>query len=445
MIDLLSQGASSLRAYQAAMNTTSENIANANTDGYTRRTTQLNELAATNDGLTTGLGVTVSGLSRASDELRNTEVRSTGSDLARTQASVTWLQRIDSALSDTKVADRLTAFFGSAQSLAADPSSTPARSAMLSAAQQAADAFTAAGSALDAAARELDANVDASVAGLNNLSQALASVNLSLGRTQANSAAKAQLLDQRDSLLEQMSAITDMSAQFDDLGRATIRAGGVNGAVLVQPGASVTISAAHNDAGVYAFKVSQGGVSRSLVPQGGTLAGYSESARRIADAKSTLDKTANDFATGVNAVQARGADLSGNPGAPIFAMDAEGGTANMTVVLADPAGIAAAASGGGPRDNGNLSALAALRKTGGFETAVTDMVVANGSALSGRQMVADAQGAIHDGAITNRSQIRDVDLDQEAVDLLRFQQAYQASSHVIQTARDTFQTLLNIG
>ncbi|MEG8057475.1 flagellar basal body rod C-terminal domain-containing protein [Sphingomonas sp. 22L2VL55-3] len=58
--------------------------------------------------------------------------------------------------------------------------------------------------------------------------------------------------------------------------------------------------------------------------------------------------------------------------------------------------------------------------------------------------MADAQTAIRDGAVSSLASASGVDLDSEAVDLLRFQQAYQASSRVIQTARDTLQTILDL-
>ncbi len=58
--------------------------------------------------------------------------------------------------------------------------------------------------------------------------------------------------------------------------------------------------------------------------------------------------------------------------------------------------------------------------------------------------MAEAQSSIRDGTIAARDAVSGVNLDNEAVDLLRFQQAYQASSRVIQVARETLQSILNI-
>lgn len=102
------------------------------------------------------------------------------------------------------------------------------------------------------------------------------------------------------------------------------------------------------------------------------------------------------------------------------------------------------ATGAGSRDNGNLADLSSLRQAGGFETGASDMVSANATALSAKKGVLDAQNAIHDGAVSARDAASGVNLDSEAVDLMRFQQAYQASGRVIQVARDIFQTIIDI-
>ena len=106
--------------------------------------------------------------------------------------------------------------------------------------------------------------------------------------------------------------------------------------------------------------------------------------------------------------------------------------------------IAAAGRAGGSRDASNLVALAGKRGTMGFEGSVQALVTDNAATLKQRRLVAEAQTTIRDGAITTRSELTGVNLDNEAVDLLKYQQAYQASSRVIQVAKETFQSILEI-
>ncbi|MBP2513665.1 flagellar hook-associated protein FlgK [Sphingomonas sp. PvP018] len=448
MSDLLSIGASGVRAYQTALNTVSENIANTGTAGYTRRTTNLGQVTSIGSGINASVatgsnGVTVTGISRSADTFRSLAVRNAGSDLARTETAAAWLGRIETSLTDNKLGDRLTSFFSAAQTLSADPTSVPARSVMLESATSAAAAFTATGKALDTAAADLDTATRQATQTLNSFGTALAKVNDGIARSQKGSTNAAQLGDQRDQLLEQMSTITDISTEFDDLGRATVRLGGASGPVFVAGPDAGNVSYLKNDEGAVGFVVQRTGTTSAVTPSGGALAGYAEGAQKIVAARDTLNGIATDFTTQVNAIQAQGRDLDGKAGTPLFKT---GDTpTSITVALTDPRGIAAAGATGGARDASNLAALLATRDpTTGSEQRLTNMITSNAASLEQRKLVGDAQGAIRDGAVTARDSGSGVDLDSEAVDLLRFQQAYQASSRVIQTARDILQTILEI-
>jgi len=239
-----------------------------------------------------------------------------------------------------------------------------------------------------------------------------------------------------------MSAITDVSVTSDDIGRSTVRLGGATGPLFVAGNDAGNVTYVRGDSGAVSFAVHRSGSSTTFSPTGGALAGVVDAAARITSARDQLDRIASDFAAGVNAVQAQGRDLDGNAGAAMFAT----GTAptDLSLVLTDPRGIAAAGVGGGPRDNSNLVAFASLRSGGGFEASTTALVSDNAATLAARKQVAEAQGAIRDGAINARDAASGVNLDSEAVDLMRFQQAYSASSRVIQVARETLQSILDI-
>jgi flagellar hook-associated protein 1 len=443
MTDMLSIGASGIRAYQTALTTTSENIANASTAGYSRRVTGTREVAAPSDGsnrVLNGLGVTVSGITRSASDLRAAEVRSAGSDLARSEAGVVWLNRIEGALTGNKLDERLTAFFNSATALAANPSASAPRATMLQAAASLASSFSATGAALDGALADLDQSADAMADQLNTLTTSLAKVNSALGRVSQGTSSQAALLDERDRLLESMSALTDVSASFDASGRATVKAGG-GGPLLVQGDQAAVATYARGPNGSVSFAVYGIDGSHTLSPGGGAMAGIAEGAARIADARDALNQIAVGVANGVNAVQAGGHNLDGNAGAAMFSAT---GASDFKLVLDDPRGIAAASPGGGERNNGNLAALATLRKDGKFEGSLTTLTTDNASALAARRSVAEVQTTIRSNAAAARDSVTGVNVDEEAVDLIRFQQAYQASSRVIQVARETLDAIFNI-
>ncbi len=447
MSDLLGIGASGVRAYQSALTTVSENIANAATPGYAKRTTDLREVAPT-IGVTssgraqTGQGVSVAGVTRSADALRAADVRTSSADLARSETGIAWLDRIESALTGNQLGDRLTGFFNAAKTVAADPTATVPRSALLEQATSVAGSFAATGKALDHLDADLDSTADTAVTTLNSLGTALAKVNDGLGRAQPGSNGAAQLADQRDAILDQISAISDVSVSTDPVGRATVKLGNAGGPVFVTGNTAGDVTFARGSDGTVSFALHTPLAVSPFTPGGGALAGVIDGAARIADARVQLETIATAFADGVNTVQAQGRDLDGNPGAALFA----GGTSptDLSLALTDPRGIAAAAVGGGPRDNSNLRALDALRSSGAFEAKTTALISGNAATLSGRKQIAEAQSAIRDNAIAARDAVSGVNLDSEAVDLLRFQQAYSASSRVIQVARDTLQSILDI-
>lgn len=448
MSDLLAIGASGVRAYQGALTTTSENIANVGVEGYARRSARLAEVGAATGSyrssqINSGMGVRVAGTVRAADTYRSAAVRTASADLARTESGAAWLDRIQTALTGNQVSTRVTGFFNAASTLASDPTSSAARTGLLESATTVAGAFAATGRALDQVAADLDSTADQGAAALNGFGAALARVNDGLARTGPETGAAASLADQRDQLLEQMSALVDLTVTTDSIGRATVKLGDSSGPVFVSGTTAGAVTYARN-AGNASFALFRDGQTSAVSPNGGALGGIVDGAARVADARGSLDAIATDFTTDVNAFQARGQTLNGaTPGVAMFATGAASPT-EITLSLSDPDGIAAAAVGGGTRDGSNLATLQTSRTTIKVEGRTTTLIANTAAAIEQRKLVAEAQSAIRDGAVTARDSVSGVNLDTEAVDLMRFQQAYQASSKVIQVARDIFQTIIGI-
>lgn len=446
MSDLLSIGASGLRSYQTALSTTSDNIANAATPGFSRRATTITEIGGASAAFARstklpGSGSFASGVVRAGDAFRAADVRRTQADLSRTTSGIAWLERVETALAGNQLSERLADFFNAAKGVAADPAATAPRTILLENATSLANGFVNTGRAIDAAAADLTEAGRDSATRLTDVSAALLQVNRGLVRAADNSGGQAQLLDQRDRLLEQMSELTDIDVRIDGFGRATVR-GGPSGPVLTSVEDSAIISFASNASGAMVFSASRAGSVSALTPTGGAIAGITDAATRVAAARELVTTTASAFAETVNTIQTNGRDLDGNPGAALFAAGTP--ATEMVVVLTDPRKLAAAAPGEGTRGNGNLADLQAARLSRGFEAGLDDFSTGNGAALLARRSVADAQGSIHDTAVAARDAISGVDIDEEAVDLIRFQQAYQASTRVIQVARETLQAIFDI-
>ena len=330
MSDMLSIGASGVRAYQNALTTVSENIANAGVAGYSRRTTDISEVAASTSTITRREVAAARASSPPASRAPAIRSRqpmcappapiSRGAETARP-----WLDQIQTALTGNKLGDQLTSFFNAGKR-------GRRRSVRLGAARGDARcrarrrrAFTATGSALDSVAADLDATAqNCGRRRSTALAAALAKINDALGRNVPDTSGSAQLLDQRDQLLEQMSAITDVSrhARRASAARPCARRSDRPGARSGQQRRR-SLTYARSDDGAVSYAVHFGGNITRCAPIRRRARGHRR--RRAADRRrrrTSSTQVATDFADGVNAVQAQGRDLDGNPGAAMFAAGA---------------------------------------------------------------------------------------------------------------------------
>lgn len=438
--DLLTIAASGARAARAALNVTAQNIANASSDGYVRRSVRMEEVSAAGGQLRIGdislSGARVSGIHRNADMFRQAEVRRTGSDLARADAELGGLQNIESAIEQSGLYDSIVEFEAALQQLASDPTNSSLRSAVLAGADTLANKFNIAVDSLGAAGEGLRFNADAAVSEANVLGKELARVNLRLSRAGEGSSDRATLLDQRDSLLERMSGVVDISTSFAPDGAVTVTTGG---ATLVDGGDYTEISMATAADGTISFAA--GGTP--IEPTGGSLAGAALALESAADVRARLDTLADEVASAVNAAQANGVALDGTPGQPIF-----GGTgaAGIRVVMTDSSAIATAPAGApaGSIDGSNLDALRQALEDGGVAKSANALLFDVSSAVAGRTVTRDALDAIAASARISLEQQAGVDLDAEAANLMRFQQAFQASGRAMQVATELLDTLLQL-
>jgi flagellar hook-associated protein 1 len=441
--DLLAIAKSGARASRTALDVTAQNIANASSAGYVRRSVTMQEVSSSSRYSALGdvsfSGVRVSGVVRNADLFRQAEVRRTGSDAARANAEVRGLENIESALEQTQVYQSIVSFESSVQQLLADPTDGSLRAATLEGARTMANTFNIASNALDTAGDGLRFEAQDGVEQVNRISGELARVNLRLSRAADASNDQSTLLDQRDTLLEQMSQYIDVSATINADKTATVTIGNPTGPALVSGGASASLSMATAPDGTVSFALDGAAVTLSS----GSIAGNGQVLTKLAETKTNLDAIAAEVISVVNTAQAAGVDLDGNAGQPIFS----GSTAaDIGIALANGRGIATAPAGAGAnsRDPGNLVALRTALESSNPASEMDSLLFDVSSSVSGRKVTRDALESIASTARVALEAQSGVDLDEEAVNLVRFQQAFSANGRVMQVAQDLFDTLLGI-
>lgn len=442
--DLLAIGLSGAKAARIGLDVTAQNIANAATEGYVRRSIGLTEVAST--GYNQNVrdislsGVRVEKIVRNADAFRQSEVRRTGSDTARANAEVNGLGNIESALEQSGVYPAITGFESALQKLKEDPVDTSLRSSVIEAARTMGATFQIAAQEMDAVGKGLRFEASDGVTQVNRLAGELARTNLRLARAADASSDQTALLDQRDTLLADLSQYDDITTTLAQDGSVTVTLGSTASATPLVSGGTVTALAMTTAAdGTVAYTLG----TEALTLAGGSLAGQQLALGKLDQLRGDLDTLADTIVTRVNDAQALGTDRNGAPGADLLS-----GSTAATIALAtgDPAKIVTAPAGApaNSRDAAGLdalrSALAAADPAGTMDAILFDI----SATVSGRTVTRDALATISDAARTALSAQTGVDLDTEGVNLVRYQQAFQASGRVMQVAASLFDSLLQI-
>jgi flagellar hook-associated protein 1 FlgK len=436
----LSIALSSLSVSEQEMATTSNNVANANTPGYTR---EITDIAAgepiTEGSLSLGTGVVLQKIESLRDPILQIQINQATQQNSSLNASLTQLQQIQTqfASSTSGIGADISNFFNALQLLSPDPTDLTLRQSALTAADTLATDFNSAATNLQTQSGNLDLNVVASVAQVNSLTAQIASVDQQITNLQnANPGSGTGTLgDTQNNLIQQLSALIDVHVIPTDQGITLATSNGTT----QQSGGVQHIFSGGQD------------ITSSLT--GGSLAGLVRIRdQEIPSISSSLNQLAAGLANGLNAANAEGFDLNGVAGVNIFApppVSGVGAAATLTVSMTDPS-LLAASSDGTPGSNGNLANLSAVADTAlaNGQTPVdsySTLVSQIGSAASNTSADADSSGLILQQLQDQNGSISGVSLDEEASNLIQYQTAYQSAAKVVSTINLLLLDAVNLG
>lgn len=449
--NLLSIGASGALAAEVALNVTGQNIANAGTDGYVRRGMETTEVASASGWSTPHdislSGVAVTGLTRNADGFLQSEARRTASDTARAVSTVAGLTDIESAVENSGLFTAIGNFQNAVTALNQNPVSTALRAGVIQTATTMASAFQIAGNGLSATQTGLQGEIGQGVSQVNALSSQLAAINARLSASAGSGAAasnvttsdRATLMDQRDALLNQIGGYVNVATTINADGSANLTLGGVSGPPLVTGTKTNPLASSVNPDGTVALTVGTATVALS----GGSIAGNQAALTQLTAIGSSLDGLAKSIATTVNTQQANGTNLAGNPGAPLFS-GSTAATLGMATTSGAAIATAAAGSGANSADTTNLTALNAALTTLDPAGAMNTVLTTISGAVASAQTTQTTLKTLSNAAAGSLAAEAGVDLNAEAVNLVKFQQAFQASGKVMQVADTIFKSILSL-
>ena len=452
LLDSLSAASNALNAQTMGMDVVSQNIANVNTPGYTRRTLTLAEtppVGASN----IGGGVTVTGVSAARDTYVESSIRDQSSTAARNGTVSDSLTVIETALGQpgASLDASITSFYDAWSGLASDPSSPSARDAVVQQGQVLATNFNALAGQLTSAQQDADAQVRGSVDQVNRLTGQIASLNAQI--TAPNGANVEGLKDQRTLALGTLAGLVNIQTTEQADGGVNVMVG--QGRLLVAGSTNYAMGLDTTGANGFAQVTANGQTITSELTGGSMGGAIAVRDTLIPGYQQQLDQLAFDFGTQVNAEQHAGFDATGTAGADFFTLPgSQGGAAAAITVdpgLAANSQLVAASATGTVGDNQNALAVAASRDqqtlAGGTASAMqlwSQLVYTVGADTVGAQSAQSASQSVVDQLTKLRDATSAVSIDQEATSLMQYQRAYEASAKYFSVVNATLDALMNM-
>jgi flagellar hook-associated protein 1 FlgK len=434
-MSLLNIGASALLSSQTALATTSHNISNVNTEGYSRQRADIvTRPPDYNGGMYVGTGANVDTIERMYDGFLANQVRSYTSSESQQDTFLSFASEVDRLLGSESLGlnEGIESFFNAVYEVSNDPTSVAARQLMLSEGELLADRFNTINQQINEFDDQMDNMLSATIDEINSITSGIATLNQSIATATAagTGAPPNDLLDQRDQLLNQLSELVSVDTTVESNGSINVFVG--NGQALVVGFSQVDLTEiADNSTNPPRVSIAYGTTGNDISAQltGGEIGGAFQVRSQIIDkAIADLDTLASGIVTAFNTVQTAGVDLDGNAGTNLF--DPTGTTSGtISVLLTDPRGIAASSAGAtaGVGNNENALAMANLQ---------TDLTMAGGTqtfAESYNRIVADVAtrtlqadvGKQTQAGLLNQVKLRyesvsGVNLDEEAANLIKF-------------------------
>ena len=453
----LNAATTALWAQRRGLDVTGQNIANVNTEGYSRQRVDLQAISgslvpafySTSPGI--GQGVSADDVTRIRDAFLEGRGHTERANASRLTVQTDAYELVEQAFREpgtTGLQSLLSEMWSGWQDVAKNPQDSAARGQVLKRLETLAGGLHFSSASLDAQWKETRENLEVLVKDVNASAATVAELNHAIKLASLSDLPTNDLADQRDLLVMKLA---------DQIG-ATVRPGD-HGVVDVVVGGMTLVAGATSTKFALAGAMDAGGVGADeprivtvsgnfAVRVGGTAAGQLTAMTAIIpDHLEALDVVANDLATRLNAAHQSGYDLEGVAGGAL--LGSSGGpltAASIRVAITDPSRVAASSIGPGTAslDNGNADKIAQLRSDpAGTDATYRRMIVELGvqSAVSKRNL--DIQSVISTQVDAARESVAGVNLDEEMTNMLSFQHAYSAAGRMITAIDETLDVLIN--
>ena len=351
MSDIIGIASNAVASYQRALGTVSNNIANVNTEGYSRQDVVLKDTAPSKAAnMFFGTGVALQAVKRQFDAFAESNLRNSTSDLSSQKPMVEYSKRVMDIMGDKSVglSSALDDFFGAANALSADPASSVLRSSFLRSSEGVSSRFAELSGQLGLVGTETNQALESTTKQVNTLTSQLALVNQNMASSATEDGQSAEILDRRDLILRQLSDLVRIKTTFNTNGSVNVALGSTaTQGIVVNGMKSRPIGIDTSVPGKLELLLDPYGNSESLASaSGGQLGGLQTFISQVLEpAQKSLNFLAKTLVGETNKIQTSGIDGYGQTGNPLFNLDpkATNEAEGISVALNDAMRVATAA------------------------------------------------------------------------------------------------------
>lgn len=465
----LGVGAESLFTSMQGVDTAGHNIANAQTEGYSRqRVNAVFRIPSESRGLVIGNGVVVDNITRAHDRFLEKQLNEVHQDFGEMDAKLETLKRMEGIYSpelDASVADEIGSFFNALQDLSSFPDELITRTNVVETADNLINTFRRIDDSLRVAKDDINGRIQGEVEEINVILTHIAELNRSISTLEAGKVGEANdLRDQQDRLLRDLTQRFDINYYRSDNGMLTIRGPGETLLVDRSFKAEMVVSTMEDRTGMFDLQVIESSEKNPRSIRGAITTGRLKSLFDIRDnvIEDLLFKNnsmVKGLADNINIIHRKGHglnDFNSTTGRDFFALSDDINFAARSVKVSDiiagsTDAISVASTPNAPGDNVLGNELVRLQNTkimeGGRSTLneyYANYVGSFGLEVVRAQHDHDATQVLQSELKARRESVAGVSLDEEATNLLKWQSNYTASSKVITTVDEMLETVLGL-
>ena len=455
---ILNIGKGALIAQQRAIDVNAHNIANANTEGYCRQRVNFSTQPPINFSPgQMGTGVKAAEIERIYDRFISLQLSQVNQALGQGEAEKSGLQEVEMIFDESSgygLSRALSDFWNAWQDLANEPAGEGERIVLIAKTKVLTNTFNRIASQLTGLQKDMDVNIKGTVEEINLIARQVADLNQQISAAEVGNQNANDFRDQRDLLLKQLSFLIGARYFETDTGKVTVLVGG--GRPLVEDGLTWELSTETNGAGHQdVVWVDRDGnkVNLNAEIEGGKVKGWLEVRDSyVSRYLNQLDTLANGLITEVNNLHQVGFGLNGSTGNIFFEGSSAFDIQLSSQIEADPNLIAASETLDGiPGDNRNALAIAELQNqlifSGGratFDDYYNSLIGKTGTESKEAQTNYEHSSAMIAQLERYRDSVSGVSLDEEMVNLVKFQHAYDAAAKLISTIDELLDTVISM-